>query len=410
MNLERRHRKRVLTKVARLVERRYFDPGFQPDWWRALVAERSDRMLREEDTREFEKLVHDLVSQLGSSHTAFFHRNLRPLPPRQAICATLQDCDVQGEQRWMFEDVQDDGPASEAGLEPGDLLITLDGADARPPKPPVFSMGVCTTIIVQKRDGREVSIDLNIPRAKSTRRPFSLPRAVTFWKIEPSIGYLKVNMFPGLVGIDVSHDIDRAISALNPCDRLVIDLRGNSGGGLGALRLMSYLTPDRLPVGHSVTRARAKTGYHKEKLVRFGRIPSHKWALPWLALRYAFIDHSIALVTEGLGPKSFHARIVLLVNRHSASASEMVAAFAKEYGLAKIVGTTTPGRLVSSRPFKLPYGYFLLLPVGAYVTWHGSNFEGRGVTPDIEVGLSYTDLLRGEDSQLNRALEVANGL
>ena len=71
----------------------------------------------------------------------------------------------------------------------------------------------------------------------------------------------------------------------------------------------------------------------------------------------------------------------VLVNEHSASASEMVAAFAAENGLARIVGTNTPGRLVGSKPFKLSHGYFLILPIGAYVTWQGKRLEGEGVRP-----------------------------
>ena len=54
----------------------------------------------------------------------------------------------------------------------------------------------------------------------------------------------------------------------------------------------------------------------------------------------------------------------------------MVAAFAVENQLARIVGTATPGRLVGSKSFKLRYGYFLILPVGAYVTWQGKRLEG----------------------------------
>ena len=61
-------------------------------------------------------------------------------------------------------------------------------------------------------------------------------------------------MFPGAVGIDVARDIDRAITGLRGRNRLIVDLRGNSGGGIGGLRLMSYLTPDKRPVGYSLTK------------------------------------------------------------------------------------------------------------------------------------------------------------
>jgi hypothetical protein len=168
---------------------------------------------------------------------------------------------------------------------------------------------------------------------------------------------------------------------------------------------MSYLTPDKLPIGYSLSRSRAKSGYRKEELKRFERIPSRKIELLWLALRYGIGDHSIALFTEGLGSQKFHRRIAILVNEHSASASEMVAAFAAENGLAKIIGTTTPGRLVGSKPFKLSNGYFLILPVGAYVTWQGKRLEGQGVKPDIEMPLSYQAISDGRDNQLEAAVE-----
>jgi len=97
---------------------------------------------------------------------------------------------------------------------------------------------------------------------------------------------------------------------------------------------MSYLTPGKKEVGYSLTRARREKGYRREQLPRFGRIPSRKATLLWLALRYGFIDKSILVVTEGLGPQKFHGRVVILVNEHTASAGEMVAAFAEENQLA----------------------------------------------------------------------------
>jgi C-terminal processing protease CtpA/Prc len=238
-----------------------------------------------------------------------------------------------------------------------------------------------------------------------SKRPFSMPRPVISSVLKENIGYLKVNMFPGIVGIDVARDIDSAVVSFRECDRLIVDLRGNSGGGIGGLRLMSYLTPDKLPIGYSLSRSRAQKGYRKEDLTRFERIPSRKIELFWLVLRYGFADQSVALFTEGLGPQRFHGRIAMLVNEHSASASEIVAAFASENRLATIVGTATPGRLVGSKPFKVSEGYYLILPVGGYLTWQGARLEGTGVRPDIEVPLSYDAICQGRDDQLEAAIE-----
>ena len=62
---------------------------------------------------------------------------------------------------------------------------------------------------------------------------------VSWSEISDDIGLLKITMFPGAVGIDLARDIDRAIAGLRHRNRLIVDLRGNSGGGIGGLRLMS---------------------------------------------------------------------------------------------------------------------------------------------------------------------------
>ncbi len=217
-------------------------------------------------------------------------------------------------------------------------------------------------------------------------------------------------MFPGAIGIDVAKDIDRGIAALDGCGRLIVDLRGNTGGGIGGLRLMSYLTPGKLEVGYSLTRKRRERGYRREELTRFGRIPSHKATLIWLAARYAFVEKSILVVTEGLGQQRFHGRVVLLVNEHTASAGEMVSAFAEENSLATVVGTKTPGRLLSGSAYKVGYGYILGLPVAAYLTWQGRMLENNGIVPKFCIDFSRDALREGRDIQLDTAVEVATAL
>src|SRR5262249_10863968 len=97
--------------------------------------------------------------------------------------------------------------------------------------------------------------------------------------------------------------------------------------------------------------------------------------------------------------------VAVLVNEHTSSAAEMVTAFASEYDLATVVGTTTAGRLVGASSFKVGYGYRVALPVAAYFTWKGTNLEGQGVTPAIAERLSPRSLQNGQDNQLDRAVE-----
>ena len=84
----------------------------------------------------------------------------------------------------------------------------------------------------------------------------------------------------------------------------------------------------------------------------------------------------------------------------------MVAAFASEYQLATLVGTTTAGRLVATSAFKVGFGYRLVMPVATYFTWNGANLEGRGVSPEIEEPFSFEASLHGRDNQLERALRA----
>ncbi len=165
-----------------------------------------------------------------------------------------------------------------------------------------------------------------------------------------------------------------------------------------------------LEVGYSLTRKLRERGYRREELTRFGRIPSHKATLIWLAARYAFVEKSILVVTEGLGERPFHGRVVLLVNEHTASAGEMVSAFAEENNLATIVGTKTPGRLLSGSAYKVGHGYILGLPVAAYLTWQGRMLENNGIVLKFSIELSREALKQGRDTQLGTAIEVAKAL
>jgi carboxyl-terminal processing protease len=400
-------REKILAKVSRLVEKKHFNTSLNGVNWPDLVENHRAQILKADTIEKLETEIHNLVSELKTSHTGFFHKSLRKIPARYAINATFQRCSVNGTTRWMFQDVHEGGAAHAAGLRPGDILLAIDGKEILPPDQPVFQMGGPSTLAVEKLSGGPASIPMGVPAPRSKKHPVNQPRPVAWSRPEPDVGLLKITMFPGVVGIDLAHDIDRAVAQLRDCSRLIVDLRGNTGGGIGGLRLMSYLTPDRRPVGYSLTKRRAAKGYRKEDLTRFGRIPSRKVALLGLLLRYAFVDKSIAVVTEGLGPQPFHGRVVLLLNEHSTSAAEMVAAFARENQLATIVGTKTPGRLLSGSFFKVGHGFVLGLPAAAYLTWQETLLEGKGIEPDQVVQLSREALKEGRDTQMEKAIEVA---
>jgi C-terminal processing protease CtpA/Prc len=318
----------------------------------------------------------------------------------------MQRIPANGSERWMFQDVHQGGPAYSAGIRPGDLLLGNGEREIRPPDDLTFSVGESANLLIEKLHGGQQTVNVQLPVPKSKTHPVTAPEAVHAERLSYEIGLLKVAMFPGVIGIDVAKDIDRAIESLDGCNRLIVDLRGNTGGGIGGLRLMSYLTPGKLEVGYSLTRKRRERGYRREELTRFGRIPSHKATLIWLAARYGFVEKSILVVTEGLGQRRFHGRVVMLVNEHTASAGEMVSAFAEENNLATIVGTKTPGRLLSGSAYKVGHGYILGLPVAAYLTWQGRMLENNGIVPRFAIDLSRDALRDGRDTQLEKAMDA----
>ena len=142
----------------------------------------------------------------------------------------------------------------------------------------------------------------------------------------------------------------------------------------------------------------------------FDHIPSKKIGLLGLALKFIGRDQSVVIATEGLGKQRFHGKVVILVNEHSASSCEMVAAFASENRLAAIVGTATPGRLLAGHSFRVGFGYRIAIPVAAYYTWNGTFLEGKGVVPDVDEPFSIAAIRSGTDTQLQRAMAVAKML
>ena len=364
------------------------------------------------DPDAFELGMHDLVRSLKTSHTGFFHQSVRRVPGRLAIGASFRRAEIDGAPRWVAQDVHEGGPGQKAGLKPLDMLNEINGSPIAPPDPPMFPMGTEVELKLQ-RGSDELTLKVVIPPPRSRKQPYAEPKPVTSARLEHNVGYLKVTILPGLLGLDVSRAIDAAVAELAECDRLILDLRGHLGGGLGVLRLMSHLTPNKLPIGYTVTRRRAESGYDKEKLRKLDRLPTdlpNMLGVATMALKYVGRDPSVALISEGLGAKKWHGRVAILVNEHTVSAGEMVSAFAAENHLATIVGTETAGRLIPGSGFKVGHGYMLIMPKAEYLTWQGRRFEGAGIKPDIEVPWSPETFTAGADNQLEAAVQFLQSI
>lgn len=384
----------ILDRMARLVSERLYDPNLNGVDWRAAVEEARDGIAKADDSAEFERRANDLLKVLNVSHLGLFHERGRNATGKQTIGVTFMEDKTLDPPRWVFEDVHEHSPAARAGIQRGWTLIAANGEEVIPPKQPVFRFDASNSVEVLDRELRPRSVVVEVPKPKNHAKPFAEFPPVSFRRLENGTAVLKVSHFPGVVGIEVAKAMSDAIRELNP-DRLIIDLRGNTGGGLGCLRLMSLLVPDRRPIGYSLTRKAFGQQVNPERLPRFNRIPRNRLECLPLFPRFALRDKSILLETEGLGKQQFHGRVAILVNQHSASATEMVAALAYETRSAILVGTKTPGRVTGAKSFALLHGYHCAIPVAAYRTWAGTNLEGVGLIPD-DYSLVDASALRSE--------------
>jgi carboxyl-terminal processing protease len=410
VQLSTRDRRAILDKVLAALEKRFYRPEKLNDDWRAAV-ERHRPLIESADTADgFEHSVTDLLAELHTSHLGFFHGSARRASSRAALSATYLADETPFGKRWIFQDVHSGGAASNAGIEPGDILLSVDGREITPPEHPVFAMGKQTGLEIVGRDDQRRTVTVDVARPKGKKLHFVEPTLVEARQQRDALGYLKIAMFPGMVGVEVANEILRAVEGLGKIDRLIIDLRGNTGGGIGALRVMSLLTPGRIPVGFALDRRRVTPDLDSEKqrFRRFHAIPASKNALWLLALQFApamLAKTPIVLETEGLGRKEFHGKVILLVNRHTASAAEMIVAFARENNLAKVVGEKTAGKLLSATSVKVGQGFRLALPTGAYYTWTGSVLEGTPIEPDELVEFDWPTARGNKDKQLEYAIE-----
>jgi C-terminal processing protease CtpA/Prc len=208
-----------------------------------VVDQETPALIAAADDTTFEEGIEGLLDKLKSSHTAFLPPDSNPPKPQYAIGATLRPVTRFGAQHWMVLDVYDEGLAARAGVTPGQLLLSVNGNPTTPPTFPVFRFGEKHTLVVQPANKTESrTVILTIPNRKG-RLPLIEPRNVSYRMLTRNVGFLRVPFFSGAFGVRFSKSLDTAVEALKAqgCDRLIIDLRGCMGGGLGFARLVGYL-------------------------------------------------------------------------------------------------------------------------------------------------------------------------
>lgn len=270
------------------------------------------------------------------------------------------------------EEVVSGGPAEEAGIRVGDLLLAVEGEDVLP-------LGIDgTRNLVRGEEGTRVNMHFSRNGSEYDvsveRRSIETP-VVTGELLDGSIGYVKIDNFDERSAAETIAFVKDLIG--QGAEALLFDVRFNPGGYADELvKVLDYLLPEG-DLFRSVDYA--------------GREE---------------VDTSDASCVE--------LPMAVLVNEDSYSAAEFFAAALQEYEWATIVGSQTYGKGNFQTAFYLSDGSMVNLSIGKYYTPGGKSLSETGVTPDVVVDLDdeqyallyYNALEQADDPQFQAAIDT----
>jgi len=227
-------------------------------------------------------------------------------------------------------------PAFKAGIKPGDMILSVDGK----PTDGLDSAAVAAmlkgprgthVLVSMSREGRDKPLSFDLVRDEIPR-----PSVDLAFLIHPNVGYLHVTNFQETTSREVGEALDR-FRADGPLKGLVIDLRGNPGGLLNQAVDMS------------------------DKFLQKGQVVVSQHGR-------AAADQVYSASRGEQGPKY---PVVVLVNRNTASAAEIVSGALQDHDRALIVGETTFGKGLVQTVFNVSQNTGLALTTFHYYTPSG---------------------------------------
>ena len=315
--------------------------------------------------------VHSYVASLRDPYSFYYDRS-----EFKDLTSTL-DGEYRGigvvvfskNNKIVVKSVNPSSPAEKAGIIAGDIIIAINSVNYSGEE-----LASAVNAIKDTKVGKTVSLD--ILRGEETKKiDIKIEKVkeilVTSRMLDGNLGYVDLSSF----GTNVTEDFLNAVDSLknSGAKGFVIDLRSNPGGSLDSAVGIADIF---LPEGNIVT-IRDKKG-----------------------------DEEIYTSDKA----ALNMPVCVLINEHSASASEVVAGALKDYKLATLVGKKTFGKGVVQSVMDLGDGSGLSLTIAKYYTPSGECIHGVGIEPDIEVDLPEgVEFIPGEelynDTQLQAAVE-----
>lgn len=248
-------------------------------------------------------------------------------------------------------------PAEKAGIQKGDILTQVDGksiTDSSHVQKYILGKAGTSVTVTIKRGGK--LMDFNIKR-----EAIHIP-AVTSALLPSHIGYIQISSFTS----EADEEFAEHLSKLQQrgMKSLIIDLRNNPGG---------YVESAQHIAEHFIEKG---------------------------ILMYTKDNTGKLQPTEIQNGSSPPMSVAILVNKNSASASEILSGALHDHGIATLVGTTTFGKGRIQSVITLSDGGLLKLTTQQYVTPNMTDFNGKGLKPDI--------MRTGDNAQLLTAMKVVN--
>ncbi len=255
------------------------------------------------------------------------------------------------------------GPAELAGIAEGDRLLSIDGEA-------VGDAARLDALAGQLRGEIDTPVTLTVHREPDQTLTFTITRAEV---LRPSvqsrhipaaggdIGYMRVTNFTERTVEEATEHLARL--KRHGVQTLILDVRDNGGGLVEPLRRMAGLF---LPSGTTI---------------------------------YYEIDRHRELGVQVLGQQKFAGPMVILVNRGTASATEIFAAALRENDRATIIGEPTFGKSSIQELYPLNDGSTLYITTAVWLTPEQHRLDGVGLTPDVSISPQV-----GQDAALQAAL------
>ena len=375
-------KEQVIKSISEVVTQRMFVPGVDFSKWPENLEKHKADLDKATDDRGFALAINRALREFGLSHvrlrTPQAGAQRRSGPSTVGLGIQAQKEEVGG---LLILAIVPKSPAAEAGLEQGDFILEVDG---KAPESPAVLSGEADSKVslkVKKKAGETIVLEL-------TRKSFSTARVDSLtWNGEDA-AVLKVHSFSRGYNRE---NIEKLCQEAAKAKYLVLDLRSNGGGATNNLiHLLGLLLPVETNVGVFVSR-RTYQDYEKENPAGPKDVVS---VANWAPRKYR-------TKKEGVDP--FKGKVAVLINRGSASASEICAAALRECAASPIVGSKSAGAVLASTYARLALGWELQYPVTDYVTIKGVRLEGNPLQPDYETPANPDSK---EDVVLAKALET----